>query len=188
MIWCWVKKYGFKLGRMKWFDAESKGMVRCWIEGDGSLLDPRIGLLWGFKQVIGCQKLIWRERKTKQFGGSVKFCGSKDLAPQPKLIWQEQRVGAPTKTNLVWTQLFSFSLSWSQRGEMDTQEPTEKKRTYIRGKSAWQTHGGRNNKEVLASGVPPKGRGSALTFGGTEGLMLGRRGWFDALTKGMVWC
>ena len=93
----------------------------------------------------------------------------------------------------------------------DTQEPTEKKRTYIRGKSACQTHGGRklsnaradrekedihmwesecqmdgwrklsntttnrekeethmrespcqtdggrNNKEVLASGVPPKG-------------------------------
>ena len=28
----------------------------------------------------------------------------------------------------------------------------------------------------------------ALTFGGTEGSMLGRRGWFDAFSKGMVQC
>ena len=28
----------------------------------------------------------------------------------------------------------------------------------------------------------------ALTFGGTEGSMLGRRGWFDASSKGMVQC
>ena len=76
----------------------------------------------------------------------------------------------------------SFSLScslWDGR----TQEQTEKKRTYIRGKSACQTcqtDGGRNNKEVLASGVPPKGlEARAFTFGGTEGSMLGRRGWFD---------
>jgi len=42
-------------------------------------------------------------------------------------------------------------------------------------------------KEVLASGVPPKGlEARAFTFGGTEGSMLGRRGWFDALSKGMV--
>ena len=68
----------------------------------------------------------------------------------------------------------------------DTQEPTEKKRTYIRGKSACQTDGGRNNKEVLASGVPPKGRGYTLTFGGTEGLMMARRVWFDAVSNGMV--
>ena len=40
--------------------------------------------------------------------------------------------------------------------------------------------------DLLASGVPPKGldRGYALSFGGTEGLMLGRRGWFNAVTKG----
>ena len=49
---------------------------------------------------------------------------------------------------------------------------TEKKRTYIRGESASQTDGGRNNKEVLASGVPPKGlEAHAFTFGGTEGSM-----------------
>ena len=42
-------------------------------------------------------------------------------------------------------------------------------------------------KDLLASGVPPKGLETrAFTFGGTEGSMLGRRGWFDALTKGMV--
>ena len=36
-------------------------------------------------------------------------------------------------------------------------------------------------------GVPPKGlEARALTFGGTDGSMLGRRGWFDALSKGMV--
>ncbi len=41
-------------------------------------------------------------------------------------------------------------------------------------------------KEVLASGVPPKGlEARAFTFGGTEGLMLGRRVWFDALSK--IW-
>ncbi len=33
-------------------------------------------------------------------------------------------------------------------------------------------------------GVPPKGlEARAFTFGGTEGSMLGRRGWFDAVTK-----
>ena len=37
-------------------------------------------------------------------------------------------------------------------------------------------------KEVLAYGVPPKG----LEARGTEGSMLGRRGWFDALSNGMV--
>ena len=41
--------------------------------------------------------------------------------------------------------------------------------------------------ELLDSGVTSnRTRGYALTFGGTEGSMLGRRGWFDALTKGMV--
>ena len=39
-------------------------------------------------------------------------------------------------------------------------------------------------KDLLASGVPPKGlEARAFTFGGTEGSMLGRRGWFDAVTK-----
>jgi len=28
----------------------------------------------------------------------------------------------------------------------------------------------------------------AFTFGGTEGSMLGRRGWFDALSKDRVRC
>ena len=38
-------------------------------------------------------------------------------------------------------------------------------------------------------GVPPKGlEVRAITFGGKEGSMLGRRGWFDALSKGMVQC
>ncbi len=42
-------------------------------------------------------------------------------------------------------------------------------------------------KYLLASGVPPKGlEAHALTFGGTEGSMLGKRGWFDAFSKGMV--
>ena len=36
------------LGRREWFDAGPKGMVRCWIEGNGSMLGPRIGSLWGF--------------------------------------------------------------------------------------------------------------------------------------------
>jgi hypothetical protein len=34
-------------------------------------------------------------------------------------------------------------------------------------------------------GVPPKElEARALTFGGTEGSMLGRRGWFDARSYG----
>jgi hypothetical protein len=42
-------------------------------------------------------------------------------------------------------------------------------------------------KDLLAYGVPPKGlEARAFTFGGTEGSMLRRRGWFDALSKGMV--
>ncbi len=33
-------------------------------------------------------------------------------------------------------------------------------------------------------GVPPKGlEARAFTFGGTEGSMLGRKGWFDAVLK-----
>ncbi len=51
-------------------------------------------------------------------------------------------------------------------------------------------------KEVLASGVPPKGlEARAFTFGGIEGSMLGRRGWFNAVAKrfdagkkGMIRC
>ncbi len=36
-------------------------------------------------------------------------------------------------------------------------------------------------------GNPPKGlEARAFTFGGTEDSMLGRRGWFHALSKGMV--
>ncbi len=58
--------------------------------------------------------------------------------------------------------------------------------------SACQTDGetdGDRVKEVLASGVPPKGlEARAFTFGGTEGSMLGRRGWFNVLSKGMVRC
>ena len=42
------------------------------------------------------------------------------------------------------------------------------------------THGDRV-KEFLASGVPPKRlEAYTLTFGGTEGLALVRRRWFDA--------
>ena len=37
------------LSKREWFDAESKGMVQCWIEGDGSMLSPRIGSFVGFK-------------------------------------------------------------------------------------------------------------------------------------------
>ena len=33
-----------------------------------------------------------------------------------------------------------------------------------------------------------KDRGYELTFGGTEGSMLVRREWFDAVSKGMVQC
>ena len=30
------------IGRKKWFDAGSKGMVQCWVEGDGSILGQRV--------------------------------------------------------------------------------------------------------------------------------------------------
>ena len=43
--------------------------------------------------------------------------------------------------------------------------------------------------DLLASGATSKRtRGYALTFGGTEGLMLVRREWFDTVSKGMVQC
>ena len=39
--------------------------------------------------------------------------------------------------------------------------------------------------DLLDSGVTPKRtRGYAFTFGGTDGLKLGRRVWFDAGLKG----
>ena len=46
------------LGQRVWFDAGYKGMVHCsrsknWLSC----------VLWGFKQVIGYQKIILRERK-----------------------------------------------------------------------------------------------------------------------------
>ena len=42
-------------------------------------------------------------------------------------------------------------------------------------------------KDLLASGVTSKRtRGYTLTFGGTEGSILGRREWFDAVSKGFV--
>ena len=43
-------------------------------------------------------------------------------------------------------------------------------------------------KDLLASEVTIKGRGYALTFGGTEGLMVVRRELFNAVSKGMVRC
>ena len=48
------------------------------------------------------------------------------------------------------------------------------------------THTDRDRvKEVLASGVTSKRtRGYALTFGGTDGSMLGRSVWFNAESKG----
>ena len=70
------------------FDAGSKGMVRCWIEGDGSMLGPRVGCFVGFqkgnwmlKTNLAGKKIkpIWRERR----------------------IGEERRIGALTKTNLL---------------------------------------------------------------------------------------
>ena len=37
------------LGRRNWFDAGSKGVVLCWIEGDGSMLGTRIDSFAGFQ-------------------------------------------------------------------------------------------------------------------------------------------
>ena len=69
--------------------------------------------------------------------------------------------------------------------------------------SSCQTHGGRNNKEVLASGVPPKGLEARVNFwryrgfdAGKKGMvqcfvkgygsMPNRRKWFDAGSKGII--
>ena len=41
-------------------------------------------------------------------------------------------------------------------------------------------------KDLLASGVPPKGLEARVNFGGNKGSMLVRREWFDAVSKGMV--
>ena len=32
---------GLMLGRREWFDAGSKGMVRCWVEGNDLMLGQR---------------------------------------------------------------------------------------------------------------------------------------------------
>ena len=77
------------LGRRKWFDAGSKGMVLCWKEGDGSMLGSRIGSFVGFQTGNWMPKTNLKGKKKTNLAGEI--------------IWQEQRIGAPTKTNLAGT-------------------------------------------------------------------------------------
>ena len=50
--------------------------------------------------------------------------------------------------------------------------------------SAFKTDGGQDKGFRAFEGNPPKGlEARAFTFGGTEGSMLGRRGWFNAVAK-----
>ena len=69
------------LGRRKWFDAGSKGIVQCWIEGDGSMLDPRIGCFVGFQTGNWMPKLIWWEREKNTLAGPKKLAGTKNWRP-----------------------------------------------------------------------------------------------------------
>ena len=63
------------------------------------MLGPRIGSFVGFQtgnwmpktNLAGKKKRIWREQN---------FCRN-ELAPRQKLIWWEQRIGAPKKTFLA---------------------------------------------------------------------------------------
>ena len=123
-------------------------------------------------------------KKRNLFGGSVKFGGSEDYLLPPRktnfagTIWRPNNTTSlyyefsPDKTIKTTSLYYEVSVGFVHRN--------------------WYgygvTDGGRDGetdtrvKDLLASGVPPKG----LTFGGTEGSMLGRRGWFNALSKGMV--
>ena len=125
------------LNRRGWFNARSKNWFFCGVSN---------------RQVNGCQKLIWRERKN-EFGGSKKIGGNEELGLRLKLIWPE-RFDALTKLQ-VYTTSLTFDL-YIGIGTKD--RDTERQRE----------------------------RQNALTFGGTDGSMLGRRGWFDALSKGIV--
>ena len=61
-------------------------MVRCWIEGDGSLLGPRIGSFVGFQIQTGnwIQKRFWRERKKTNLAGALNLVGTKNWRPDQK--------------------------------------------------------------------------------------------------------
>ena len=68
------------LGQNVWFDAGWKEMVLCYVKGYGSMLDRRGWFNARFKnwffcgvsnrQVIGCQQLIWWERKNTNLAGA----------------------------------------------------------------------------------------------------------------------
>ena len=62
------------LDRRGWFNAKSKNWFFCGVSNI---------------QVIGCKKLIWRERKKSNLAGAEQLAGTKN--------W------APTKTNFAGT-------------------------------------------------------------------------------------
>ena len=66
---------------MKWFEAESKGMVRCWIEGDVSLLDPRIGSFVGFQTGNWMPKTNLAGKKKTNLVGALNLAGAKIWHP-----------------------------------------------------------------------------------------------------------
>ena len=70
------------LGQRVWFGAGKKG--------GGSMLGPRIGSFVGFQTGNWMPITNLVRKKKNQFGGSDFFGGNKELAPQQKLIWQEQ--------------------------------------------------------------------------------------------------
>ena len=59
------------LGRRGWFDALSKGMVRCWMEGDGSMQCPKIGSFVGFQKGNWLPKTNLAGKKKTNLAGAL---------------------------------------------------------------------------------------------------------------------
>jgi hypothetical protein len=60
-------------------------MVRCWIEGDGSMLGPIIGSFVGFKTGNWMPKTNLAGMKKHKFGESKFFSGN-ELAPRQNIF------------------------------------------------------------------------------------------------------
>ena len=123
----------------------------------------------GPKVLIGGPKLIWRE------GKNTNLAGTRTGVPQ-KLICQECRIGAPTKSNLVGMK------NWRPDWRPNMELRTERRRD-----------GERHKLMSVGLGVPPKGLEAMcllleeqmvqcweerddLMLGQRVGLMLGKRG------------
>ena len=84
MVRCWVERNGLMLGQRVWFDARLKV---CGISN---------------RQVIGCKKIIWWERKKEILTGAKKKDGNKEFTPHQKIYFGRNNLALYITTSLYY--------------------------------------------------------------------------------------